>query len=408
MRAGIDFGTSNTAIAAVHGNDVRLTEIEPGETSIPTAIFYEAGTRSFTIGNAALEIYSEGEEGRLMRSIKSILGTELIEDTTQLDGRRIPFQKVISDFLARSIHQIEKSAQDSIDLVVQGRPVSFNDTDPARDKRAQDVLENCLKEIGVKDVSFMPEPVAAAHSVDFPVGRENLAFVVDIGGGTSDFSVVRVSDDNEGFDVLASSGVYLGGNDFDRILSYFELTPLFGRLETLSENGLPVPVAPYVTLSDWKSHNMLYLPNMRREIDWLIKHSPQSPGLRAFDHLIRNFEGGLYASKVEQMKIDLSSAETAEFKYKVGRSELSHTVAQAAFNGLIAETMEAMDVAAQACLKSAGVTHDQVTDILMVGGSTLIPAVERHFVSQFAHATMLDNDRFSAVAKGLARHAATL
>ena len=408
MRAGIDFGTSNTAIAAVHGNDVRLTEIEPGETSIPTAIFYEADTRSFTIGNAALEIYSEGEEGRLMRSIKSILGTELIEDTTQLDGRRIPFQKVISDFLARSIHQIEKTAQDSIDLVVQGRPVSFNDTDPARDKRAQDVLETCLKEIGVKDVSFIPEPVAAAHSVDFPVGRENLAFVVDIGGGTSDFSVVRVSDDNEGFDVLASSGVYLGGNDFDRILSYFELTPLFGRLETLSENGLPVPVAPYVTLSDWKSHNMLYLPAMRREIDWLIKHSPESAGLRAFSHLVSNFEGGLYAHKTEAMKIELSQAQAATFKYTAGRNLLEKSVSRGEFDGFISDTISNMDKAAQACLVSAGIVTEQVSDILMVGGSTLIPAVETRFVRQFENARILENDRFSAVARGLAIYGARL
>lgn len=408
MRAGIDFGTSNTAIALAEGNDVRLAEIEPGLKSIPTAIFYEADTLGVEIGNAALELYSEGEDGRLMRSIKSVLGTDLIEDTTQLDGRRIPFQKVISDFLARSIHQIEAAAEDTIDLVVQGRPVSFNDKDPERDQRAQNVLESCLKTIGVKDVVFLPEPVAAAFSVDFPMGRENLAFVVDIGGGTSDFSVVRVDGKNTGVEVLASSGVYLGGNDFDAILSFQELTPLFGRKETLSENGLPVPAAPYATLSDWKSHNMLYLPAMRREMDWLLKQSPQSAGLKAFNHLIKHFEGGLFASKVEQMKIDLSANTSAEFEYSAGHQDIIHRVSQSKFNALIAETVDAMNVAAMSCLKHAGITHDQVTDILMVGGSTLIPAVEHRFTRQFQGASVLDNDRFSAVARGLARYIKTL
>lgn len=408
MRAGIDFGTSNTAIALARGNDVRLAEIEPDQNSIPTAIFYEADTFSVEIGNTALELYSEGEDGRLMRSIKSVLGTDLIEDTTQLDGRRIPFQKVISDFLARSIHQIEAAEDDTIDLVVQGRPVSFNDKDPERDQRAQNVLENCLKTIGVKDVVFLPEPVAAAFSVDFPLGRENLAFVVDIGGGTSDFSVVRVDGNNTGVEVLSSSGVYLGGNDFDAILSFQELTPLFGRTETLSENGLPVPVAPYATLSDWKSHNMLYLPTMRREMDWLLKHSPQSSGLKALNHLIKHFEGGLYASKVEQMKIDLSATTSAEFDYSAGHQGITHRVSQSDFNALIGETIDAMNVAAMSCLKRAGITHDQVTDILMVGGSTLIPAVEQRFTGQFEGASILDNDRFSAVARGLARYIKTL
>lgn len=408
MHVGIDFGTSNTAFSVLADGQTKLLQLEPEETSIPTAIFYEAGSRSFTIGHRAIDDYEAGEEGRLMRSIKSVLGTDLIEETTQLDGRRIPFQQVITDFLTRTIRQAEKLNGGELDTVIQGRPVSFNDDDPAKDKRAQAALESSLRAAGVQHIAFLPEPVAAARSVEFPTGREKLIFVVDIGGGTSDFSVIRISSDNSSFDVLASTGVYLGGNDFDRLLSFYDLTPHFGRLETLSENDLPVPAAPYVTLSDWKSHNRLYSITMRKEIDWLLKNSPKSEGLRAFDYLIRNFEAGTYAKKTEALKIALSDAAEAGFRYVAGNTVIETNVTQAGFRALIDDTVNAMDGAAAECLTLAGCSADQITDIVMVGGSTHIPAVETHFTSQFEHAVVSANDRFGAVAKGLARYGATL
>ena len=266
MRVGIDFGTSNTSVAVLASDGVKLLELEPGQDSIPTAIFYETGTRHYVIGNEALELYEDGEDGRLMRSIKSVLGSELIEETTQLGSRSIPFRQIITDFLVRLLANVKAQTGEAVTEVVQGRPVSFNDTHKDFDLRAQRVLGECLAEAGVSAVSFLTEPVAAARSVAFGGQGERLTFVADIGGGTSDFSVVRIDEICGSFEVLGSSGVYVGGNDFDRLLSFFDLTPLFGRLETLELNGLPVPTAPYVTLSDWKSLNRLYAPLVAKEI----------------------------------------------------------------------------------------------------------------------------------------------
>ena len=406
MRVGIDFGTSNTSVARLSGNEVALVEIEPGEVSVPTAIFYETGRPGCVIGNAALEAYEAGEDGRLMRSIKSVLGSELIEETTQLGSRSIPFRQVITDFLEKLLRQVEKSLGEPVTEVVQGRPVSFNDTDKAFDVRAQSVLEVCLKEVGVETVSFLTEPVAAARSVSFNGGGERIAFVVDIGGGTSDFSVVRIQPGSGGFDVLASSGVYVGGNDFDRLLSFFEITPLFGRTETLELNGLPVPAAPYVTLSDWKSLNRLYAPLVKKEVAWMLKHSPSSLGIRAFSYLIENFEAATYAHKTEAAKIALSGSQHSQFSYRVPGAVLEKQVVRSEFEALIAETAGAMDTAAHECLSQSGISPDGVTDIIMVGGSTFVPAVESLFLNQFPNAHLTNNDRFGAVAKGLARYAA--
>ncbi|MFC6198648.1 Hsp70 family protein [Ponticaulis profundi] len=404
MRVGIDFGTSNTSVAVKTPDGVKLLELEPGTTSIPTAIFYELSSRDYSIGNPALEDYEAGEDGRLMRSIKSVLGTSLIEETTQIGNRATPFRQVILDFLSQLMAKVEKTTGQKVTHVTQGRPVSFNDDDPSRDAMAQAVLADCLKETGVLEVEFLFEPVAAARSVRFGDDGERIAFVVDIGGGTSDFSVVRLTGGEDGFEVLGSSGVYVGGNDFDRILSFFELTPLFGRTETLELNGLPTPSAPYVTLSDWKSHNRLYLPAAAKEIAWMRKFGPSSKGIQALEYLVENFEAGLYAHKTEAAKIALSGADEAAFHYDADDIHLSKHLMRAAFEDLISETIATMHRVADACLAEAGVRKPDVTDIIMVGGSTFIPAVEDGFRAEFPQASLSANDRFGAVAKGLALH----
>lgn len=406
MRVGIDFGTSNTSVAILTDAGPQLIELEPGLTSIPTAIFYETGSRDFEIGNAAIKTYEAGEDGRLMRSIKSVLGSELIEETTQLGSRAIPFRQVIEDFLKALLARVEKKTGQKITSVVQGRPVSFNDTDKDRDANAQRVLGECLSANGISDIAFLAEPIAAARTMGGKQDGDRVAFVADIGGGTSDFCVVRLPADGEGFHVLGSSGVYVGGNDFDRVLSFFEITPLFGRLETLELNGLPAPAANYVLLSDWKRHNLLYSPLVKKEIAWMRKYSPNSVGIRAFDYLVENFEAGIYARNTEATKIDLSERGVSEFQYKIPRVNLRREISRQAFEDLIADALISMNEAAVGCLQEADCEPDDVTDIVMVGGSTFVPAVENLFLARFPKAKISRNDRFGAVAKGLALHGA--
>ncbi len=408
MQVGIDFGTSNTSIARPLRGGAKLIGIEGTATSIPTAIFYETANAQFTIGQQAVATYDSGEDGRLMRSIKSVLGTSLIEEKTDIGDRRIPFQRVIADFLRSIIENAGEQTGQPINAVVQGRPVSFNDTDATRDARAQEILEICLKNNGIKHVEFLDEPVAAARSVDFPSGREKRIFVIDIGGGTSDFSVVRLSADNSKFDVLGSAGVYVGGNDFDRLLSFNEITPLFGKDETLSLNKLPTPTALYSALSDWKSLNKLYTRDYQKKLAWMMQNSPDSRAIQALDHLVHTFKAHAYARSVEAIKIGLSANEQQAFAYETPHFTLDKTVMRAAFEDIINDTLSKMDAVGAECLKRSGIAPDQITDIVMVGGSTCIPRVANHLSRHFTNANVSDNDRFGAVAKGLARHAAAI
>ena len=328
MQVGIDFGTSNTSVAVCGPGGTSLLELEPGSTSIPTAVFYGLDSGEYAVGSMALSEYESGEEGRLMRSIKSVLGSALIEEATEVGSRRLPFRDVIAHFLRRVIADAERLMGQRVQSVIQGRPVSFNDKHADLDQRGQTILESCLHEAGVADVEFLFEPVAAARSVVFPCGREKLIFVIDIGGGTSDFSVVRISDDNSEFDVLGSAGLYIGGNDFDHKLSFFELSRLFGNWETLELNGLPAPSGPYSTLSDWKSLNKLYTRETQKQISWMILNSPNSKAIRAFDHLVRNHEAHAYAKRTEQIKIGLSDTDQQVFTYDTPDAYLELLVAR--------------------------------------------------------------------------------
>jgi hypothetical chaperone protein len=404
MQIGIDFGTSNTSIGYSGPQGIRLIELEPGATSIPTAVFYGLASGEYAVGAEAVAAYETGEEGRLMRSIKSVLGSSLIDETTDVGRRRLPFRDVIAHFLRRVIVRAEAETGERVESVVQGRPVSFNDRDADLDRRAQAILESCLHEAGVADVEFLDEPVAAARSVSFPSGREKLVFVVDIGGGTSDFSVVRIAPDNDGFDVLGSTGLYVGGNDFDQKLSFFELSRLLGHGETLELNGLPVPSAPYSILSDWKSLNKLYARDVQKRIGWMVQNSPNSRAIRAFDHLVRHHEGHAYAKRTEQIKIDLSDTDQQAFIYDTPDIRLERVVERRVFESLIDEAVSQMDAVAVDCLDKAGVSPDQITDIVMVGGSTFIPLVQARLAGRFGNAAVSESDRFGAVAKGLAVH----
>ena len=406
MQVGIDFGTSNTSVAVCGPGGTSLLELEPGSTSIPTAVFYGLDSGEYAVGSMALSEYESGEEGRLMRSIKSVLGSALIEEATEVGSRRLPFRDVIAHFLRRVIADAERLMGQRVQSVIQGRPVSFNDKHADLDQRGQTILESCLHEAGVADVEFLFEPVAAARAVVFPCGREKLIFVIDIGGGTSDFSVVRISDDNSEFDVLGSAGLDIGGNDFDHKLSFFELSRLFGNWETLELNGLPAPSGPYSTLSDWKSLNKLYTRETQKQISWMILNSPNSKAIRAFDHLVRNHEAHAYAKRTEQIKIGLSDTDQQVFTYDTPDAYLELLVARKTFEALIDDAVSRMDAVAMECLVRAGVSPDQVTDIVMVGGSTFIPLVQARLAGRFGNATLSANDRFGAVAKGLARHGA--
>src|SRR4029453_4505314 len=157
----LDFGTSNTTLGTIEGRAPVLAALEAAHTTIPSAIFY-AADGGILIGRRAMEAYVEGASGRLMRSLKSVLGTSLIDETTRLGRARVTFRDVIAYYLGAIKRRAEQPAGRELRDVVHGRPVHFVDNAPDADRKAEETLRTIARSIGFAEVTFQFEPIAAA------------------------------------------------------------------------------------------------------------------------------------------------------------------------------------------------------------------------------------------------------
>ena len=150
---GLDFGTSNTTLGTIEGQSPVLVALEAQHTTIPSAMFYELDS-AVLIGRRAIEAYVEGAPGRLMRSLKSVLGTSLIDETTRLGRERVSFHDVIAYYLGAVKRRAEQASGRELREVVHGRPVHFVDNAPDADRKAEQTLRTIARGIGFDEVTF--------------------------------------------------------------------------------------------------------------------------------------------------------------------------------------------------------------------------------------------------------------
>lgn len=416
MHCGFDFGTSNSALGCRRDGSLSLLPLEGESRTLPTALFYHAERPVVDLGRQALRSYLDGEDGRLMRSIKSVLGTSLMDETTRVGRRQVPFSVVLTDFIAEAKRRAEAHLQDDLTSIVQGRPVRFVDHDEAADRTAQETLEKILRSVGFRDIEFEFEPVAAAcHYADQHAGlvsRERLALVVDIGGGTSDFSVVRLVPQKTGAesgtraDVLANTGVRLGGTDFDHALSFNTVMPLLGLGELVTDKAIPAPRWIYSQLSSWPRINTLYTPKAERDVRWLVESAPNSLPLRRLETVVQDRLGHRLAADVEAAKIALSEADTHALDLRYIDAGLTPSLLEADLRAVLADGMGRMDAGIVECLDQSALTADAIELVILTGGSTEMPVVQDAVRARLPEAVITPCDTFGAVASGLTVEAA--
>ena len=262
---GLDFGTSNSGVSLPANGSIRLVPLEDGASSMPTAVFF--GTEEPLVthyGRAAVSEYLDGTPGRLMRSLKSLLGSSLMDETTAIGDRNLPYSDIVVLYLRTLRTRAGAYAHALPDTVVLGRPVRFVDDDAASDARAQDTLAACAREAGFAHVDFQLEPIAAALDYERTIDREQVVLVIDVGGGTADFALVRLSPHRRAridrtSDVLAHDGIHIAGTDFDTRLNLAWVMPTLGY-GGVGPQGKPVPSLVYFDLSTWHRINLLYTP----------------------------------------------------------------------------------------------------------------------------------------------------
>ena len=411
IACGLDFGTSNSAIGVARDKTAALAPIEANSTLMPSAVFFDYETKGRVLfGNEAISAYGGQTEGRLMRALKSILGSPLIDEETSLGGRKVPLTKVIEIFVRHLKHKAEAFAGQEITAVVHGRPVRFVDDDSTADARAQDVLEAVARRAGFRDVAFVYEPIAAAHHYERTVQSEELALIADIGGGTSDFSIVRVGPRHReradrGRDVLATAGVRVGGTDFDSALSLAAVMPLLGLGTQLIEKNLPVPNALYHELAAWPTINFAYTYKNERELAELVSLAGEPEKLERLLKVVRQRLGHRLAFAVEDAKIALSVEERAAVPLAFLEAGLAITATRVDFDRAIEARIDRLYKAASDCIAAAGLIPAAIDTIFLTGGSSRVPAVRAAIGRAAPSARLAGGSDLLSVALGLTQMA---
>ncbi|WP_299607590.1 Hsp70 family protein [uncultured Tateyamaria sp.] len=402
---GIDFGTSNSAAGYVRDGKPHLVTMAPGQTTLPTAVFFDYDARKMLMGHPANAALLDGIEGRFMRALKRVLGTSIMHEKRQLLNTRMTFVDIIGRFLAEVKKRAEAEAGHSFDHALSGRPVVFHGTDDPREAQAEADLRACYLAAGFKDVTFLPEPEAAAiasGALDHP-GATGL--IVDIGGGTSDFSVFRTG--NDGVTILANHGVRIGGTDFDRSISIDRVMPHFGA-GTLIRNAigpgtLPAPKAIFNDLATWEKIPFLYTAKTRRMARDLAQLSEEPGKMGRLETVLENELGHDVAFAVEQGKIDANSGrEDAEIALDEVARGLSAAVPASALRDILEPHAAALRKGVAEALEMAGVDADGIDQVIYVGGSGLMSMVTDTMGDLFPAAKHSFSEVFTAVADGLA------
>ena len=411
LACGIDFGTSNSAVGVSDAGGPRLLPIQRGTTSVPTALFFAFDDDSTTFGHDALERYFAREPGRYLRAIKSILGTSLFEETTLVRRKQYAFGDIVAAFL-RFLRTAAGNNLGALPTsVVLGRPAFFVDDDPAADAKAQSQLEAAARTAGFKHIAFQFEPIAAALDYEQSVRAEEIALVADIGGGTSDFSVVRVSPQrarsrDRRSDILGFTGVHIGGTDFDRQLSLASVMPELGLRSRLRRKGLQAPAWYFFDLATWHRIAFLYEAKVLSEVRGVLRDSAEPAKIERLLHVLEQRKGHELLASVEAAKIALSDADRVALQLDDSVGELARTITRAQLEAAVAVSLQRIKARVGDVLRLAGLRPDAVTTVFLTGGATRMPSIRNAIAAAVPAARLRAGDAFGSVATGLALDAA--
>ncbi|PIZ31026.1 MAG: heat-shock protein [Alphaproteobacteria bacterium CG_4_10_14_0_8_um_filter_53_9] len=404
---GLDFGTSNSTVSVVEDHRPWLIPLEGNHLTIPSALFFSFEEDKTYFGRHAIADYVEGAEGRLMRALKSVLGTPLMEETTQVKNRSLSFLEILGTFIGHLKNKTEANIGAPLTQAVFGRPVHFVDGNPTADAKAQNQLETVARAQGFKTIDFQFEPISAALTYEQQVTEEKLALIVDIGGGTSDFSIVRVSPErakaaDRKNDILANAGVHLGGTDFDKQLSMAKVMPQLGY-QTPNINGKQVlPASYYFDLATWQRINNLYKKNMAPELRRLHQSAKYPHLIERLIALVEDRQGHTLAGKVEDVKMGLTHTDTSHINLGFLKPPLDIDITKQEFEAAINEATHRIAATAQQTLTMASLTPQSIQAVFLTGGSTQIPLIKQTILSLFPSADIIQGDMFGSVGLGLA------
>ncbi|WP_299263562.1 molecular chaperone [uncultured Psychrosphaera sp.] len=365
---------------------------------------YDGIAEHLSFGKQALARYLEDpSEGYYIKSPKSFLGTSGL-----LPPQIVFFEHIVASMMAHVKQLTENQLQREVNQVVIGRPINFQGRNSeASNKQAIEVLTNAAKHVGYKDVEFQFEPVAAGFEYEATLNKETRVLVVDIGGGTTDCSMLLMGPQfidklDRSAELLSHSGKRIGGNDFDIQLALKGIMPNLGITSNLL-TGKPMPVNSYheaVAINDVNAQTEFYSEKNGRFLSQL-KRDSQQPELLA--RLLKVYEQKLsyqLVNSAEQAKINLTDSEQNSVDLSYLDSGLSQSVSRELFLQASENQLNNIAQLMEEAVDAAGCQPDV---IFVTGGTAKSPVINQFLQQQFNNIPVVIGDHFGSVASGLTR-----
>ena len=426
LAIGVDFGTTNSSIArANESGEIELARFSfaGGLTDAYRSLLYleqvkERGAvriKSWSGPDAIEEYLSAETKGRLVQSLKSFLTSRSLK-STDVFGRRLTLEDLIARILRDLRQKAEAQFGATIETAVVGRPVRFVGADKDEDSAfAEERLMVAFRLAGFESVEFELEPVAAAHYYESTLDHDELILIGDFGGGTSDFSLLRVGPHirkrgRTPGDLLGNSGVGLAGDAFDAKIVRNLVSPAVGRGSSARSLNKVLPAVPnwvYSKLERWHHLSFLRTNHVINMLNSSIAEAFEPEKIVALIHLIKEDLGYDLHRAVQKVKCDLSLNAAAAFHFSDGVIEIQAKVERASFEEWIAEELEQIESCIDSLIATAGVGPRDVDMVFLTGGSSFVPAVRRIFETRFGGTRIRTGNEFTSVARGLAVKAAS-
>ncbi len=406
---GFDFGTTNSALSIL---DIEKNEVIKtfSDASILFFILPNNSSKLVSfIGQPAIDAYLENRlAGRFMKSVKRVLPRTSFTET------RVYNQKfTATDLVTLVLRYLKDKADDflgeQVDNVILGRPVFF-DEDPTKDKLAQDRLEKAAIKAGFTQIQFQMEPIAAAFAYERTLKTNETVLVADIGGGTSDFTIMNLGPEkyrqpNRKSDMIAQGGIYIGGDSFDSAFMLKALTPYFGK-ESLYESTpgkkLEVPGMLYDNISSWEKMNFFNVQKVIREIERYYVYSGRNEQLRHLITLLEKNLGYTIFKEIEKTKISLSSKNETTFNFDKDGIVIDKDISLTYYNEVIDPHINKIGRYLDEFLKKEEIQPSAIDTVFITGGSAQVKAIKNVIEERFGPDKLRSGDFLNSVSQGLA------
>jgi hypothetical chaperone protein len=411
---GIDFGTTNTVVSMV-GDDGEAVLADfafdgAASTTFRSCLSLRADSdqpngRLVEAGPWAIDAYQDDPaETRFIQSFKSFAASAAFSETVIL-GRRYRFEDLLSAFLLRvRAHAGAVMAQPPARLIV-GRPVRFAGAfpDPAL---ALSRYEIAFRRLGVSEILYAYEPVAAAFFFARQLDADATVLVGDFGGGTSDFSIVRFTRKGGVLTskALGQAGVGVAGDAFDYRLIDNLVSPALGKGSAYRDfdNVAPMPNRYYASFARWDQLALMRASRDMSDIRGLVRRSLEPEKVaRLVEFLDGEYGYRLYQS-ISRLKEALSAQSAARFVFQAGAIDIQRDVERPEFEAWIGRDLAAIDGAVDEALTTARLKPEAIDRVFLTGGSSFVPAVRALFERRFGPGKISTGAELESIAAGLA------